>query len=446
MPNSKKTIVCVRGMHCPSCDILVASKFNEVENVKAVKPDHVSQKVEIEYEGELDHNKLNGKISEYGYEIVDEQELRDSQEPLSKRIIEAVVLGMIVMTAYLIAGELNLLPASMMTTLNLGSAFLVGVVASLSTCMATTGALYLATIGKLHDSTSSLKDRMIPAISFNLGRILTYAILGAINGLVGQFLIQEAQMGTIMNVLIGIFMILIGLDMLRILPLERIIPGKGYKKFFLKVEKRLLKHPKQTSFLLGVLTYWLPCGFTQSVQLYALSIADPVQSALIMLCFALGTTPVLLMMGFVSSIMKTSYYHWFMKTIAVLVTLVGISYLLNFLNLYNLNPLQKLFPQDIASSIQAQQQDGEQIIRMSVTYKGYTPNTFTVQKGRPVKWIIDGKEVFGCQGYLMAPKIDVETVLKKGENVITFVPQQVGTIGFSCSMGMYNGTINVIEG
>lgn len=445
MPKSKKTTICVRGMHCPSCDILVASKFNEVENIKSVKPDHVNQKVEIEYEGELDHNKLNGKIAAYGYEIVDKKELQESQEPLSRRIIESLVLGMIVLTVYLIAGELNLLPASMMTTLNLGSAFLVGVIASLSTCMATTGALYLATIGKLHDKTSTLKEKMIPAISFNLGRILAYTLLGAVNGLVGQFLIQEAQMGTVLNVIIGIFMVFIGLDMLRILPLDRIIPGKGYKKFFLGVEKRLMKHPRRTSFLLGVLTYWLPCGFTQSVQLYALSIADPLQSALIMLFFALGTTPVLLMMGFVSSIMKTSYYHWFMKTVAVLVILIGLSYLLNFLNLYNLNPFQNVFSSS-GKSVQAQQEGSEQIIRMTVTYKGYTPNTFTVQKGRPVKWIIDGKEVFGCQGYLMAPKIDVETILKQGENVITFVPQETGVIGFSCSMGMYNGTINVIEG
>ena len=125
MPKSKKTIICVRGMHCPSCDILVASKLNEVENVKSVKPDHVSQKVEIEYEGELDHTKLNAKISEYGYEVIDETELLKSREPLSKKIIEAVVLGMIVMTGYLIAGELNLIPESMMSTLNLGSAFII---------------------------------------------------------------------------------------------------------------------------------------------------------------------------------------------------------------------------------------------------------------------------------------------------------------------------------
>ena len=61
-----------------------------------------------------------------------------------------------------------------------------------------------------------------------------------------------------------------------------------------------------------------------------------------------------------------------------------------------------------------------------------------------MKWIIEGKEVFGCQAYLVAPKIEVETVIKKGQNIISFYPKEAGKIGFSCTMGMYNGEINVI--
>jgi sulfite exporter TauE/SafE len=287
---------------------------------------------------------------------------------------------------------------------------------------------------------------MIPALSFNLGRILTYTVLGAVNGLVGQVLTKDLQIGSAMNVIIGILMVFVGLDMLRILPFDRILPNKWYKNFLLKMQGRLLQHPRQTSFLLGVITYWLPCGFTQSVQLYALSVADPVQSALIMLAFALGTTPVLLLMGYATSIMKTIFYIWFMKVIAVLVTLVGIAYILNFLTLYGLNPLQPLFSQlgGKVEAVAAKEENGEQIIRMRVTNSGYSPNSFTVEKGRPVKWIIDGVEVFGCQGYLVAPKIEVETTLKKGENIISFYPVEAGKIGFSCSMGMYGGEINVI--
>lgn len=443
---TKRTTVCVKGMHCASCDLLVASKFNELNNIKVVKADHVSQKVEIEYQGELDKKKLENSIKEYGYTIVNNKELDQSEEPFLKRIFDAVLLGMIVVILFFLATEFNLIPTSMLSTLTLSSAFFVGVVASLSTCMATTGALYLATIGKLHDVTATFKQKMVPAVSFNLGRILTYTIMGALNGFVGQVLTKELKAGSSLNIVIGLLMIFVGLDMLKILPFDRIIPGGWYKNFLLKLETRLLKHPRRTSFLLGAITYWLPCGFTQSVQLYALAVADPFQSALIMLSFALGTTPVLLAMGYATSVLKSKYYLWFMKAIAVIVTLVGFWYVSNALSLYGLNPLDRFLPSSVKSSgtSTVEEINGEQVIRMKVTYQGYTPDTFTVQKGKPVKWIIEGVETFGCQGYLLAPKINIETVLRQGENIITFFPEETGKIGFSCSMGMYRGQILVI--
>lgn len=445
MSKSKKITICVKGMHCSSCDLLVRSKFEEVENVKSVTADHTTQKVELEYEGELRKDRLQAQIAEYGYKIVDEETLHESQEPLQKKIFDAVLLGMIMVMLYLIAEEMNLLPSTSFTTLSVGSAFLVGVVASLSTCMATTGALYLATIGKLQAEDSTWQDKLIPALNFNAGRLLTYAVMGMLNGFVGQLITRDLRMGTYLNVVVGILMIFVGLDMLRIIPLSKIIPDSWMKNFFLSTEKRLIKNPRRTAFLLGALTYWLPCGFTQSVQLYALTVADPVQSGLIMFVFALGTVPAMLLMGFATSIMKKSIYKVFMKVVAVLIVLIGFSYILNLLTLYGWNPIDRMLNQGTGRGIMAAEEQGEQVIRMAVTYKGYTPNTFTVKKGRPVKWIIDGKEVFGCQGYLIAPKIEVETVLKAGENVISFFPEEVGSIGFSCSMGMYNGHINVIE-
>lgn len=83
---------------------------------------------------------------------------------------------------------------------------------------------------------------------------------------------------------------------------------------------------------------------------------------------------------------------------------------------------------------------------MSVNSKGYSPASFTVQKGIPVKWVIDGQNVFGCQGSLVAPKIAVSRTLEKGKNVIEFTPNETGRIAFSCSMGMFQGEFNVVEG
>lgn len=440
-------------MHCASCDLLVREKFEELKNVTSVQADHVTQQVVIEHEGELDTAQLQKQIGSYGYKVLDLETAAKLKVPLVQRILEAVVLAMILSIAFILAGELKLLPNMNITTLSLGSAFALGLAASVSTCMATTGGLYLTTIGKLHAAADGWRTRMAPAAAFNAGRVLMYAVMGMINGYVGQFIARDMNMGLSLNVVVGILLIFVGLDMLRILPLNALLPGSWLKNFFLAVERRLVKNPRRTALLLGAVTYWLPCGFTQSVQLYALSIADPVQSMLIMTIFALGTTPAMLAVGFATSVMRSAWYGWFMKIIAVLITLVGISYIVNFLSLYGLNPLDRFTKGRVESAGGVlgaagveRDADGAQIIRMTVTNSGYTPNAFTVQKGIPVKWLIEGKEVYGCQAYLVAPKINLETVLREGSNTIEFIPAEAGEIGFSCSMGMYGGTIRVVEG
>ena len=70
-----------------------------------------------------------------------------------------------------------------------------------------------------------------------------------------------------------------------------------------------------------------------------------------------------------------------------------------------------------------------------------------VKKNIPVRWEIDGKEIYGCQGTLQSPQAGIQlTYLKEGENVFEFIPKEVGIINFSCSMGMFSGQFKVIEG
>ena len=194
---------------------------------------------------------------------------------------------------------------------------------------------------------------------------------------------------------------------------------------------------------MGAITYFLPCGFTQAVQVYALGQASPMQSALTMMIFALGTTPALLLVGSLGSFTKSGFYNYFMKTMGVIVFMIGFLYFSNFLTLYgiNINPING---GGFGSSKTATIENGVQIIEMTVNYNGYSPNSFTVRKGIPVKWKIQGVNVFGCQAYFVAPKLGIQQVFAEGVNLIEFTPQEVGPINFSCGMGMYRGRINVI--
>lgn len=443
MAKLKKTTLYIDGMHCPSCEILMSDKCKELGNVQKVKADHKSQKVEVMYSGTLNTYALNESIKPFGYKIAQKEKI--VHEPLSKRITDASVIIVLLFILYFIAQEFNILPSiSSTASLNYGTAFILGLVASTSTCMATSGALFLATIGKMNKSDKSVSENIVPTVSFTLGRILSYTFFGLVLGIIGKTVSSNLQMGTALSFFVSFFMVLIGLDMLKLISLSSIVPTTFSKNIFQKLESKLVSHPRKTALLLGAITYFLPCGFTQTVQVYALGLANPVQSALTMGIFALGTIPAIIAMGFVStSFTKSAFYPMFMKFIGGLIFIIGIGYVSNMLSIYGVSvpTISRTVEQGVPT---VPVENGYQIVKMSVRSDGYAPNSFTLKQGVPVKWLIEGENVFGCQAYLVSPKIGVQQVIQKGENVIEFTPKEKGNIAFSCGMGMYRGMFQVI--
>jgi len=88
---------------------------------------------------------------------------------------------------------------------------------------------------------------------------------------------------------------------------------------------------------------------------------------------------------------------------------------------------------------------GFQEIRMEVTRNGWDPDVFVLQKDVPVRWIIDGKEITGCNNAIQVPKFGLEFDIDPGENIIEFTPTEEGIIRWSCWMGMIPGTFIVKE-
>lgn len=441
---TKKTTLSIEGMHCPSCDILVKDKLSQCKNIKSVQANHRTQQAEIEYTGELNEQILNESIAEFGYSIRNNTD--NITEPLTKRIMDAVIIGVIIIILAIIAQELKLIPdMSGFSQLTYSAALLMGLIASTSTCMATSGALFLVTIGKLHRSDASRWEQLGPALTFNAGRVFMYALGGYGLGWIGKTVSFSPQANSILSLFVAIFMILIALDMLKLFSLSSFIPRSLSAGIFEKLKAHFSKNPRRTAFFLGASTYWLPCGFTQTVQVYALSLADPLKGAILMALFAIGTVPALMAIGFFSAFTKRSFYPWLAKVMGVLILLFGLYYLSNTLNLYGIKmPWSASVKQSNQQAVPIQ--EGFQIVRMSVNAQGYSPNHIVIRKDIPVKWIINGENTFGCQANLIAPAINFQTIVKAGENIYEFTPKQLGTINFSCSMGMYNGAFEVVEG
>lgn len=195
--------------------------------------------------------------------------------------------------------------------------------------------------------------------------------------------------------------------------------------------------------LLGAMTFFLPCGFTQSMQLYALTLQDPLRSGLVMAVFAVGTMPVLLGIGGVASSVRGKSLKMFTQSAGVVVTVLGLSNIFNGATLMGLN-VNTAFAQPDSSAPVAEIINGVQYISMDVTERGvYDPDLLVVKKDVPVEWTVVGADFLGCANTLLLPAFGVSESIHTGKNVIRFTPTKEGSFTFSCSMGMVRGTMVV---
>ena len=88
---------------------------------------------------------------------------------------------------------------------------------------------------------------------------------------------------------------------------------------------------------------------------------------------------------------------------------------------------------------------GYQIIEMEVNRYGWEPDKFVLKKDIPVKWVINGVEINGCNNAIQVPKLGLNFDIKKGEQIIEFTPTEEGVISWSCWMGMIPGTFIVTD-
>lgn len=137
--------------------------------------------------------------------------------------------------------------------------------------------------------------------SYNLGRIVSYCLMGL---LLGFFAEGISQLGAAywLRLMAGLLLIAMGLylaDWWRgLVYLERM--GRYLWAYLQPLSKGLMPvSTARKALMLGVIWGWLPCGLVYSALAYALSQAQPVAAAAVMLAFGLGTLPAVLASGFV---------------------------------------------------------------------------------------------------------------------------------------------------
>ena len=331
-------------------------------------------------------------------------------------------------------------------SLQFGAAFLLGLVAATSSCAATVGGLLISSLARYTDihPASSFKEKIFPVGSFLIGRVLSYGFFGGLIGFLGSAFSPAPFVTGGLVILAACYMIVMGLDMLG-------ISVPAVSGLMPRLPKNITRRASgvQSPFLLGVATFFVPCGFTQTLQVYALTTGSLWTSASIMIAFALGTSPVLALIGLSLSAVRGKVREVAFQLSGALVVLMGIANIQNGFTIAG-------YPLPVNAGSKANQRDDtsssvtfdgkEQIARMSIGYNGYEPNRFILRAGVPTRWLVDAKQASGCLGVLQSPQLGIAPVVLRDEiNEIRFTaPQQPGSYAFSCSMGMFRGTITVV--
>ena len=328
--NNKTYTFHVSGMHCNACVLMTESEIGDLSNVTHVKTSLKNNRVEVTGDfGEKTNTQIAEELTQavkaHGYTVSVEKEVRAINWSDFKIAIPIATVFAVLFILLQKAGLVNLVGGGKVTY---GTAFIVGIIASLSTCMAVVGGLLLS----MSATFAKEGDKIKPQLLFHVGRIVSFFILGGFIGSLGSAFTLNTSATFILGIVIAIVMFILGINLLDVFPwaknLQPSMP-KFLSKHALGVSK--INHTL-TPALVGVATFFLPCGFTQSMQLYTLSTGNFLTGGLTMLFFALGTLPVLALISFSSfSIQNSSKSGIFFKTAGLIVILFALFNLINSL-------------------------------------------------------------------------------------------------------------------
>lgn len=448
MPQQK---VQIRGMHCRSCEVLLEEDLGKLSGVTQVRANFRLGEAVIEYAlVPPNQDAVRSVIEQAGYQIgraaTREPWFSRDTAVYGKLLFGVVGLGVLFLLLEL-TGWLSSLSVGQVDVSKLPLVLLVGLTAGISTCAALIGGLVLGISARYQTEHPELSARakLIPHIWFHAGRIGGFFVFGALLGFMGEWLSQSIVFTALLTLLAGSVMLLLGLQLSQAFP--RLMQWsvslpKAVARFFGSTRGAHV-YSHRGALVGGALTFFLPCGFTQAVQLAVIALANPLWGGVVMAVFALGTMPGLLAIGGAVTWLGTRARSFFFPVVAVLLIVFGLWNLRNSLQLFGIDTTLPDTPTAETGNL-APVEDGVQIIRLVQDARGYHPSTLpTLRVGVPARLIVDSQESYTCASSFVIPEFGIRRQLMPGENIIEFTPTESGQLSFSCSMGMFRGNLEV---
>lgn len=319
----------VNGMHCKACTLFIEDALKEVPQVESVAVSLHDRTATVTGDFTDSPETLaqifSDRVRDRGYTLSVEKRATNAAwgdftyaVPIAALVIVGFILLQKVGFASLISGS----------NVTYGTAFLIGLIASVSSCLAVVGGLVLSLSASSAKEGGTWRTQTL----FHIGRLGGFFVLGGAVGLIGSSFHLSVTANVVLGILVGLVMLILGVNLLDVFHFTKRFQFTMPTRFSRHVAKGAQHDHFLAPILVGMGTFFLPCGFTQSMQLFALSTGDFMQGALTMFVFALGTFPVLALLSFGS--LNIAHKPWkgvFFKTAGIIVIALALINLANAL-------------------------------------------------------------------------------------------------------------------
>jgi len=196
----KRDKIKVFDMTCTSCEKRVEKAVLNIEGVISVNASYSGQYAEVEYDDEISKlDKIKSAINSAGYS--------------TKQSMDYKFFGILVIVAVIGVLGINTVGFDMESMLQNASyavLFIAGVLTSIH-CVGMCGGIMLSQ--SISKESNNKFEAVKPALLYNLGRVISYTILGGIIGAVGSVFSLSIKSKAAVQIIAGIFMIMMGLNM-----------------------------------------------------------------------------------------------------------------------------------------------------------------------------------------------------------------------------------------
>lgn len=342
--------------------------------------------------------------------------------------------------------------------MNLWLIFLTGLTTGGLSCLAVQGGFLASIIANQKEKElehPTTNTTVLPVVLFLVAKLLIHVLLGFGLGLLGSTLTLSMGAKLLFQALAALFMFSTAMNLLNIHPVFRYVMLQP-PTFVSRRIRRLSKNDAYIApFILGLATVFIPCGVTQAMEVSAIALGNPIQSALLMAAFVVGTFPLFSIIGVAMAKLSEGFSKKFLRLAAFL--LIGMS-------VYSFNGVLEALDAPVRGSrviaawvdfwtptpAKAQNStvpvvNGNQQVAIDILRSGYSPRYIRVKKGIPVQLTLRSNNVYSCALGFSLRAFGIRTTLAATDKrEFTFTPTVVGKYPFTCTMGMYTGVIEVI--